>query len=72
MKSYTHWLAFDRRTICVLHLVRDVEAKPCCPCLPLGDLKELSFDPPVAPCSLLPKDFIMNSKLSKSDFNDHI
>lgn len=46
MKAYTHWLALYRRTICVLHLVRDVETKPCCPCLPSGALKELSFDPP--------------------------
>ena len=61
MKAYTHWLALYRRTICVLHLVRDVEAKPCCPFLPSGDLKELSFDPPVAPCNLHPNDFITNS-----------
>ena len=54
MKAYTHWLALYRRTICVLHLVRDVETKPCCPCLPSGALKELNFNPPVT-CSLHPK-----------------
>ena len=64
MKAYTHWLALYRRTICVLHLVRDVETKPCCPCLPSRALKELSFDPPVTPCNLHPNEFITNSSPS--------
>ena len=46
MKIYTHRLALRRSMICVLHHMRDVETKPCCPCLPLRALKELSFNPP--------------------------